>query len=98
LISAVETVFGLSGNKFCGPEKTAKAVLAKEVLILIGREHGARVADLSLIAGLDTSNISRRCSHTPKLRLKAIRRKYRRFADLTPVSLLRCQTGCRYAM
>ncbi|HYJ90077.1 MAG TPA: hypothetical protein VEV84_02100 [Pyrinomonadaceae bacterium] len=36
-------------------------MLAKEVLILIGREHGAAVTDLSLIAGLDTSNISRRC-------------------------------------
>jgi hypothetical protein len=36
-------------------------VLAKEVLILIGREHGAAVTELSLIAGLDTSNISRRC-------------------------------------
>jgi hypothetical protein len=36
-------------------------VLAKEVLILIGREQGASVAALSLIAGLDTSNVSRRC-------------------------------------
>ena len=60
LISAIETVFGLSGDKFCGPEKSAKAVLAKEVLILIGREQGAGVAELSLISGLDTSNISRR--------------------------------------
>ena len=31
------------------------------MLILIGREHRAGVAELSLIAGLDTSNISRRC-------------------------------------
>lgn len=42
------------------PEKSARAVLAEEVLILIGREQGAGVAELSLIAGLDTSNISRR--------------------------------------
>lgn len=61
LISAVGSVFGLSGDKFCGPEKSANAVLAKEVLILIGREQGALVSELSLIAGLDTSNISRRC-------------------------------------
>jgi len=61
LIAAVETVFGHSADKFCGPEKSAKSVLAKEVLILIGREHGAGVAELSLIAGLDTSNVSRRC-------------------------------------
>jgi putative transposase len=60
LISAVATVFGLSEDKFCGPEKSAKAVLAKEVLILIARERGCSVTELSLIAGLDTSNISRR--------------------------------------
>ena len=53
-------MFGLSEDKFCGPEKSAKAVLAKEVLILIARERGAAVTELSLIAGLDTSNISRR--------------------------------------
>lgn len=61
LISAVAQVFGLSSEQFCGPEKTAKAILAKETLILIGREQGATVNQLSLIAGLDTSNISRRC-------------------------------------
>jgi len=61
LISAVETVFGLSGDKFCGPEKSAKAVLAKEVLILVGRDLGAGVSELSRISGLDTSNLSRRC-------------------------------------
>ena len=60
LISAVATVLGLSEDKFCGPEKSAKAVLAKEVLILIARERGAAGTELSLIAGLDTSNISRR--------------------------------------
>lgn len=55
-------MFGLSGEDFCGPEKSARAVLAKEVLILIGREQGAGVGELSLIAGLDTSNVSRRCN------------------------------------
>jgi hypothetical protein len=60
LISAVATVFGLPEDKFCDPEKSAKAVLAKEVLILIARERGAAGTELSLIAGLDTSNISRR--------------------------------------
>ncbi|HQU93765.1 MAG TPA: hypothetical protein PLK77_15790, partial [Pyrinomonadaceae bacterium] len=61
LIAAVASVFGISEEQFCGPEKNAKAVLAKEVLILIGREQGATVNQLSLLAGLDTSNISRRC-------------------------------------
>lgn len=60
LISAIATVFGLSEDKFCGPEKSAKAVLAKEVLILLARERGCSVTELSLIAGVDTSNISRR--------------------------------------
>jgi len=61
LVASVASVFGLSEDKFCGPEKSARAVLAKEVLILIGREHGAGVTELSLIAGVDTSNVSRRC-------------------------------------
>jgi hypothetical protein len=56
----VESVFGVSGDSFCGPEKTAKAVLVKEVLIMIGREEGAGVAELSIIVGVDTSNICRR--------------------------------------
>ena len=60
LIVAVETVFTLTRDKFCGSEKTAKAVLAKEVMIMFGREVGASVTDLSDITDLDTSNVSRR--------------------------------------
>jgi hypothetical protein len=60
LIKAVEGVFALSRDKFCGPGKTAQAVLAKEVLIMIGREVGASITDLSNITDLDTSNVSRR--------------------------------------
>ena len=66
-------IYGLSGDKFCGPEKSPKAVLAKEVLILIGREQGAAVSELSLVAGLDTSNISRRCD-AARLKLKTDRK------------------------
>jgi len=73
LIDAVGCVFGLSEDSFCGPEKNAKAVLAKEVLILIGREHGPGVNQLSLIAGLDTSNVSRRCD-AARLRLQTDRK------------------------
>lgn len=73
LIAAVASVFGISEEQFCGPEKNAKAVLAKEVLILIGREQGATVNQLSLIAGLDTSNISRRCD-TARLKLETDRK------------------------
>ncbi|MEQ1763222.1 MAG: transposase [Pyrinomonadaceae bacterium] len=73
LIAAVAAVFGLSSEQFCGPEKSGKAILAKEVLILIGREQGATVNQLSLIAGLDTSNISRRCD-AARLRFDTDRR------------------------
>ena len=73
LISAVAQVFGLSSEQFCGPEKSAKAILAKETLILIGREQGATVNQLSLIAGLDTSNISRRCD-AARLKLETDRK------------------------
>ena len=73
LISAVEAAFGLSGDKFCGAEKSAKAVLAKEVLILVGRELGAGVSELSMVAGLDTSNISRRCD-AARLKLRTDRK------------------------
>lgn len=73
LISAVARVFGLSADNFCGSEKSARAVLAKEVLILIGREQGAGVSELSLIAGLNTSNISRRCD-AARLKLQTDRK------------------------
>ena len=60
LIASVEAVFGLSRDKFCGQGKTAQAVMAKEVLILTGKEAGASLADLSSIIDLDTSTVSRR--------------------------------------
>jgi hypothetical protein len=60
LIASVEAVFGLSRDKFCGRVKTAKAVMAKEVLILTGVEAGATLSDLSSIIDLDTSTTSRR--------------------------------------
>ena len=41
LIASVEAVFALSRDKFCGPGKSAKAVMAKEVFILTGRKCGS---------------------------------------------------------
>jgi len=39
------------------------------MLILIGREHGAAVSELSIVTGADTSNISRRYDAArPKLK------------------------------
>lgn len=60
LITAVEAVFGLSSIKFCGPGKDRRVMMAKEVLILTGRDAGASVTELSEIVKLDTSTVSRR--------------------------------------
>lgn len=60
LIDAVESVFGLAREKFLGRGKSAKAVMAKEIFILIGVEAGATLTQLSGIIDLDTSTTSRR--------------------------------------
>ena len=60
LFSAVEAVFGLPRDEFCGTGKNARAVMAKELLILTGREAGAGFTELSAMTGIDSSNISRR--------------------------------------
>src|SRR5262245_58030162 len=60
LIEAVECVFGLSQDVFCGPDKNSRVVMAKEVLILIARSAGATTSELSILTGIDTSSVSRR--------------------------------------
>ena len=60
LIAAVETVFGMSRLDFYGPDKSSRAVMAKEALILTGREAGASTTELSVITGIDSSSVSRR--------------------------------------
>ena len=60
LIAAVEMVSGVAREDFCGPMKSAKAIAAKELLIVAGRRLGATVNELADIAGLNTSNVSRR--------------------------------------
>ena len=69
MIASVEAVFALSRDKFCGPGKSAKAVMAKEVLILTGVDAGATLSDLSCIINLDTSTMSRR-NDTAREKLK----------------------------
>lgn len=68
MVAAVETVFGLSRGAFCSNAKSAQAVMAKEVLILVAREAGATVTDLASIVNLDASTVSRR-SDAAKLKL-----------------------------
>ena len=60
LISAVETVSGLPGEAFCGSSRSARAIAAKELLIVAGRRLGASVKELSDLTGLNSSNVSRR--------------------------------------
>ena len=60
LIRAVEKVCGISRKDFCGPSKEAKAVFAKEALILSGRDLGFTATALSRIACLSLASVSRR--------------------------------------
>ena len=61
MVAAVESVFGMLRENFCSNVKSAQAVMAKEVLILCGRELGASVTQLAAIVNLDPSVVSRRC-------------------------------------
>ncbi len=58
--AAVEAVLGMSRNDFYGSGKNAQAVMAKEVLILTGRQTGASFPQLANLTGLDPSTVSRR--------------------------------------
>jgi hypothetical protein len=49
LIAAVEFVFGLSRDDFCGPVKTARAVMAKEVLTNLIRERVSKFMFMTVI-------------------------------------------------
>lgn len=60
LIAVVERVCGLPRKDFHGAGKRAGAVLAKEVLVLTGRELGASNRVLSEVTGLSSGSVSRR--------------------------------------
>ena len=61
LIAAVEKICRVSREEFYGRSKSAAAVRAKEMLILIGLQVGASRRMLSEIAGISSSALSRRC-------------------------------------
>lgn len=60
LLSAVESVFEISREEFCGPGKKPLSVSAKQAFILSGRQSGASVTLLAEILSIGTSNVSRR--------------------------------------
>ena len=60
LMKAVEKLTQLKRVEICSATKTRSIVLAKEALILIGRELGASNADMARLIGLDGSVVSRR--------------------------------------
>jgi REP element-mobilizing transposase RayT len=60
LIAAVEASFGMSREKFCASSKNSQTIMAKEVLILIGKNAGASISELAQVTALDNSSVSRR--------------------------------------
>ncbi|MEO7538547.1 MAG: transposase [Pyrinomonadaceae bacterium] len=60
LLAAVEAALGISQDEFCRAGKNARAVMAKGLFILVGRDAGAGLKELSEITGLDISGVSRR--------------------------------------
>ena len=55
LVKAMERVSGLKRTEFCNAKKTRELVVAKEAMIIVGRESGASNADLARMLGLDGS-------------------------------------------
>jgi len=60
-LAAVEKVCRVRREEFCSSGKSARAVRAKEALILIGRQAGATMKQLSELTGLSSSAVS--CRH-----------------------------------
>jgi REP element-mobilizing transposase RayT len=60
LVSAVEKVCRVAREDFCGPSKSRSAIMAKEMLTLIGLQMGASMKVLSEIIGISPSALSRR--------------------------------------
>jgi hypothetical protein len=60
LVAAVEKVCRIRREDFCGGRKSAPAILAKEMLILIGVQMGTSGKVLAETAGISPSSLSRR--------------------------------------
>jgi REP element-mobilizing transposase RayT len=60
LVAAVERVCNIPREDFCGTSKSEPAIMAKEMLILIGLQMGASMKVLSELIGISPSALSRR--------------------------------------
>jgi hypothetical protein len=60
LVASVEKVCRIRREDFCGGRKSAPAILAKEMFILIGVQMGTSGKVLAEIAGISPSSLSRR--------------------------------------
>jgi REP element-mobilizing transposase RayT len=60
LLTALETVLGLSRQQFCGPSKAPRAVMAKEIVILVASDAGIPITQIAATVGIDQSAVSRR--------------------------------------
>ncbi len=60
LVSVVEKVCRVAREDFCGPGKSASAIMAKEMLTLTGLRMGSSIKVLSEVIGISPSALSRR--------------------------------------
>jgi putative transposase len=70
LLRAVEQATRLEQAEFCSSRKSSAIVLAKEAMIVVGRQLGVTNAALSKLIGVDSSVVSRRLD-SAKRRIKA---------------------------
>jgi hypothetical protein len=60
LMQAVSEICEMRSAEFCGSGKGARAMIAKEMLALIGCQEGASLKLLSEVTGMNSSTVSRR--------------------------------------
>ena len=60
LLEAAANTMSLTAREICSGSKKQKIVLAKESLIIVGREIGASNAELARLLGIDSSSVNKR--------------------------------------
>ena len=70
LLSAIEDVLEIDRDDFFGAVKNSRMIAARELFILIGKESGASITELSKLVGIDQSTASRR-HDAARLKLRA---------------------------